>query len=72
MRAIATFLFKDFDLRQRSLSHQILVAFAGGAAAFVDGPDDQALAAALGPKQAGWNSLRYSGAWRYNCLNRSQ
>jgi hypothetical protein len=32
-------------LGQHGLAHQVAVAFAGGAAAFVDGPDDQALAA---------------------------
>src|SRR5207244_2683158 len=32
-------------LWQRRIAHQISIAFAGGAAAFVDGPDDQALAA---------------------------
>ncbi len=33
-------------LRQQTVTHQETVAFAGGGAAFIDGPDDQALAAA--------------------------
>ena len=42
-------------LRQRRLTHQEAVAFAGGTAAFVEGPDDEGLttAAVTGGKDAG-------------------
>ena len=42
-------LLAPWILRQVRVPHQVAIAFAGGAAAFVEGPNDQALAAAAVP-----------------------